>query len=193
MRWPYTGRSDGRAVTLDNNVWDFLFARNLILLDELPCDAFALFITREVEIEGSAIPDDAVKAPLKEYIQRRIEQSGIQTTSVFGFSTPGALQRVGGFGQGTWQSATEREFYDAIRARFLVGKKETRSRLTKNEGDAAVAAQSFFSVALTCENPDKAGPLRFAAEHGGKVLYLAGFETSGLSLKEYVIDCYRKT
>ena len=56
MRRPYTGRSDGRiAVTLDSNVWDFLFARNLILSTELSCDAFALFITREMEIEGSAM------------------------------------------------------------------------------------------------------------------------------------------
>jgi len=54
---------------------------NLVLSTELPCDAFALFITREVEVEGRAIPDDAVKAPLKEYIQRTIEQCGIQTTS----------------------------------------------------------------------------------------------------------------
>lgn len=49
MRWPYTGRSDGRiAVTLDNNVWDFLFARNLVLSTELPCDAEARdFVDRD--------------------------------------------------------------------------------------------------------------------------------------------------
>jgi nitrous oxide reductase accessory protein NosL len=100
---------------------------------------------------------------------------------------------VGGFGQGTWQSQTEREFYDAIRARYLLGKPETNSQLIKNEGDAAVAAQSFFSIALTCEKPGKSGPLRFAAEHGGKVLYFAAFDQSRMTLKEYITAFYRQT
>jgi hypothetical protein len=50
----------------------------------------------------------------------------------------------------------------------------------------AVAAQSFFSIALTCEDPRKPGPLRFAAEHGGKVLYLPNLDQSGQSLKAYI-------
>ena len=62
----------------------------------------------------------------------------------------------------------------------------TKSQLAKNEADAAVAAQSFFSIALTCEKPGKSGPLRFAAERGGKVLYLPDIDRSGLSLKEYI-------
>jgi len=64
--WEYTKRSDGRiAVTLDNNVWDFLFRRGIDLASELPTEKFAIFITREVEIETLAIPADAPKDALK--------------------------------------------------------------------------------------------------------------------------------
>jgi len=194
MRWKYMKRPDGKiAITLDNNVWNFFFQRNFDLTLELPLNEFSVFITREVEIEGLAIPAKASKVALKEYIARTIASSDIRTTSVFGFASdsPGP-QRVGGFGQGTWQSQTEREFYAAIREQYLIGKSETNSQLTKNEGDAAVAAQSFFSIALTCERPNKSGPLRFAAEHGGKVLYLGGFDRSGQTLKEYVEAFYQK-
>jgi hypothetical protein len=98
-------------VTLDNNVWNFLFDRRMERSVELPTSEFFISITREVEIEGMAIPDNAVKD-----IKRTIESCDIKTTSVFGFTVPGLVhQRVGGWGSGTWQSQTEREFYDAIR------------------------------------------------------------------------------
>jgi hypothetical protein len=189
MKWQYTRRSDGLiAITLDNNVWDFLFARKIDLGAELPSDEFVISIAREVEIESMAIPPNTeASTRLKEYIDRTIARCGIRTTSVFGFATEGpGPQRVGGFDQGTWQSQTEREFYDAIGQQYLFGKRETNSELTKNEADAAVAAQSFFSIALTCEDPRKPGPLRFAAEHGGKVLYLPNLDQSGQTLKAYI-------
>lgn len=194
MKWPYTKRSDGKiAVTLDNNVWDFLFKKDFKLWDELPESEFVIYITREVEIEWLAIPDSAEKAILKDYIKQTIDKCDIKTTSVFGFYVPGlAHQRVGGFGIGTWQSQTEREFYEAIRQIYLIGQCETNSTLTKNEADAAVAAASFFSTALTCERPLKEGPLRFAADHGGKVLYLIDFDRRGLNLKECIIALHGK-
>jgi hypothetical protein len=190
MNWRYTKRSDGLiAVTLDNNVWDFLFSKRIDLLAELPSDEFSIFITREVEIESMAIPDTESKAMLKDYIARTIARCGIKTTAVFGFATDGpGPQRVGGWDQGTWQSQTEREFYDAIRQPYLFGRPETNSQLTQNEADAAVAAQSFFSIALTCEKLGKPGPLRFAVEHGGKVLYLPDIDRSGLTLKGYIAN-----
>jgi hypothetical protein len=125
MNWQYTRRSDGLiAVTLDNNVWDFLFTKNIDLAAELPANEFVISITREVEIERLAIPDTEAKALLRNYIDRTIAQCGIMTTSVFGFAKEGpGPQRVGGFDQGTWQSPTEREFYDAIRQQYLLGKK----------------------------------------------------------------------
>jgi hypothetical protein len=93
---------------------------------------------------------------------------------------------------GVWRSQTETEFYAAIRQRFLVGKSQKKSELSDNEGDAAVAAKSFSSIALTCELPNKPGPLSFASAHGGKVLYLDGFKQSGLTLRGLIEDFYQK-
>jgi hypothetical protein len=194
MNWPYTKRQDGKiAINLDSNVWDFLFERNITLSNELPTDEFAIFVTREVEIEKLTIPNDISKTPLKKFIEETIVACGIETTSVFGFFVSGQThQRVGGFDQGTWQSETERQYYAAMPKNYLAGKKPKNSTLTTNEGDAAVGAQSFFSIVLTCEKPKKPGPLRFAAEHGGKILYLGDFDNSGLTLKEFIIAFYKK-
>jgi hypothetical protein len=110
LQWPYTKRTDGKiAITLDNNVWNFLYDRNIDLALELPRERFAIFITREVEIETLAIPV-ATKAELKQFVARTVADCGIATTWVFGFDSGGpGPQRYGGFGQGTWQSQTERE------------------------------------------------------------------------------------
>ncbi|HEX3665927.1 MAG TPA: hypothetical protein VHU23_11910 [Rhizomicrobium sp.] len=139
-----------------------------------------------------AIPDTQSKAMIKDYITQTIARCGIKTTMVFGFAREGpGPQRFGGFDQGTWQSQTEREFYNAIREPYLLSRSETNSQLTKNEADAAVAAQSFFSIALTCEKPEKSGPLRFAAEHGGKVLYLSGIDLSARPLKAHIAELHQ--
>jgi hypothetical protein len=193
MQWQYTKRSDGKiAITLDNNVWNFLFDRNIDLAAELPPECFAIFITREVEIEKDAIPEKETTIALKRYIMRTIASADIRTTSVFGFAHEGpGPQRHGGFDVGVWQSPTETEFYAAIRDRFLIGKSQRNSQLSDNEGDAAVAAQSFSSLAITCELPGKPGPLRFAAEHGGKVLYLDAFGGSSLTLREFIENFYQ--
>jgi hypothetical protein len=190
--WHYTKRPDGKiSVTLDSNVWNFLFDGGVNLASELPSDEFAIFITREVEIETEAISATS-KATLMEYIAQAIADSGIKTTSVFGFASEGpGPQRCGGFDQGVWQSQTEREFYAAITQRFLVGRREKRSQLTENEGDAAVAAQSFFSIVLTCESSKINGPLRYAREHGGAVLHLGEFDRSKQTLKEFIVAFYQ--
>jgi hypothetical protein len=194
MHWQYTKRPDGKiAITLDNNVWDFLFQRGLDLASELPSEEFAIFIPREVEIETLAIPAGDSKIALKEFIARTIVNCDIRTTSVFGFAKDGpGPQRVGGFGQGTFQSQNEREFYAAISEQYLLGKREMRSQLTKNEGDAAVAVQSFFSIVLTCELSNTPGPLRFAAKRGGMILYLEDFDRKRLSLKAYIEALYQQ-
>jgi hypothetical protein len=191
-RWQFKKREDGKiGVTLDNNVWDFLFSGNFDLALELPPDHFAVFITRQVEIETEAIPN--TKTPLKEYISRPIEGCHMKTTSVFGFASEGTKkQRVGGFGQGVWQSQTETEFYEAIRMQYLANNKEMGSELFKNEGDAAVAAQSFFSIVLTRESPKNTGPLRFANENGGKVLYLRNFDPTTMTLRAFVENCHQQ-
>jgi hypothetical protein len=123
MSWKYTKRPDGRiAITLDNNVWDFLFLNGLDLASELPLDRFAISITREVEIETSAIPTNPSKTALKDYIARTIVNCNIRTTSVFGFATAGPKpQRVGGVGPGTWQSRTEAEFTQRSKINISLG------------------------------------------------------------------------
>jgi hypothetical protein len=194
MGWQYTKRPDGKiALTLDNNVWNFLFDRRFNLASELSSAEFVISIPREVEIEKEAIPINASKSPLRDYITRTIADCGIKTDWVFGFATEGSgPQRRGGFDQGTWQGKTEQEFYAAISQRFLVGQPEMGSQLTRNEGDAAVAAKSFSSIVLTCESRKVNGPLRFAADHGGAVLYLADFDPSGQTLKAFIVNFYQK-
>lgn len=185
MSWRYTRREDGKvAVTIDNNVWDFLLNRGIDLASELPPDKFLLFIPREVEIEAAAIKDNKKKA----YIWDTILKHNIQTTHTFGFAEFG----MGGGFQGRFQSQTEIDFYALISEQWLLGRKEKGSGLSGNEADAAVAALSFFSVVLTMEKPNKTGPLRIAAEHGGKVLYLRNLNKVGLSLREYIEDCYQR-
>ncbi len=193
MGWQYAKRPDGKiAVTLDNNVWNFLFDRGLNLASELPSDEFVISIPREVEIEKEAIPVNASKSPLRDYIARTIADCGIKTDWVFGFATEGSgPQRRGGFDQGTWQGKSEQEFYEAIRQRFLVGQPEMGSQLARNEGDAAVAAKSFSSIVLTSESRKVNGPLRFAYENGGAILYLDTFDGNGQTLKEYVNAFYQ--
>ena len=192
MPWQFVKRPDGKiAVTLDNDVWDFLFLRNINLGTELPPDRFALYITREVEIETLAIPHHETKIALKTYIANTIKACGIETTWIFGFAHEGTgPQRYGGFDLGVWQSQTEIEYYAAIRERFLIGRPQKKSELADNEGDAAVGARSFTSIALTCERPEKKGPLRFARENGGAVLYLPNFEQSGLTLRAFIEEFF---
>ena len=194
MSWQFTKRLDGQiAVALDNNVWNFLFDRRLNLASELPSEEFEIFIPREIEIETEAIPPKESKVALKEFIARTIAECGIKTHWVFGFSTKGSgPQRVGGFGQGTWQGKTESDFYAAINQRFLTGQPEMGSQLTRNVGDAAVAAKSFSSIVLTCESRKVNGPLRFAADNGGAILYLDTFDGTGQTLKEFIVAFYQR-
>jgi hypothetical protein len=182
----YQRRQDGFiAVTIDSNVWNLFFEINLDLATELPPDRFKIFIPREVEIEIAAIPDNAEKAALKDYIHAQMAALDVHTQSVFGFAHDGGgPQRCGGFGVGPWQSDTEREFYNLIRNQYLLGKKATKSQLSKNEGDAALGANSFSSIVLTCDVTP--GPLTFALKNGGKVLDMRCFLKLGVALADYV-------
>jgi hypothetical protein len=183
----YQRRSDGKiSIVIDSNAWNFLWEEGVDLAQSFPSDRFLFFIPRQIEIEVEAIP--AEKSELIDYIKRSSASCSIRTTSTIGFFVAGQKkQRHGGFGQGTFQSPMERRFYAIIRDQFLLGKSERNSGLTANEADAAVAVQAFFAVVLTSERPGKPGPLRVAAEHGGKVLYLSDFKKSGQSLTDYLV------
>lgn len=189
----YQRRADGLiAVTIDSNVWNLFYDLDLDLSRELPASKFKIFIPREVEIEIHPLVGREDKKGLVNYIVQQISGSGIKTTAVFGFARQGeGPQRHGGFGFGTFQSENEREFYALVSRQYLVGKSRRGSQLTENEADAALGAASFSSVVLTCDT--KAGPLKFACENGGKVLYMAPFRQSSKSLADYVTDYYSST
>jgi hypothetical protein len=191
MRWPYTKRSDGRiAVTIDSNVWNMLSKNSIDLSVELPIKEFALFIPRQIEIELHAIPDIETKKSLRDFICETIVRAEVGTASNFGYSIPGGPQRLGGFGQGTFVSPIEADIQDELRR--YIDDKPTGSGLMRNEGDAALAVLSFFSVVLTNELPGKPGPLRFAFENGGRVSYLHNFAPGRHSLRERVLICHNQ-
>jgi len=185
------------AVYIDSCAWNYLFEHRVDLAEAFPSDEYTLALTREVEIEISAIPDrgkdGADKIELKEYIKESIDKQSVRTTSVFGFATyepDGSLSKVqvyGGFDQGTWQSDADRSWYGSGEVRDLLHSKGKRKYgLSGNQADASLAVRSFESIVLTNEIKSTNGPLRLAAEQGGQIVYLADVEQSGLSLKDFV-------
>lgn len=167
------------SVVIDSNAWNFLFERNIQLHCELPPEEFACFVPREVEIEIDAIPDvgkdGSDKRPLKQYIQESIARNRVGTTATFGFAEANPVDgpaTYAGFGQGTFQSEDEREWYagDKIRA-YLLGKPIKGSGLSANQADVAVSTASFNSIVLTCDK--KGGPITEATRAGGCVVFLS--------------------
>lgn len=166
------------SVLIDSNAWDFLFDRAIDINLELPPEDFSLFITREVEIEIDAIPDvkkGIDKRPLKQYIRDSITQNQVRITATFGFAEANPVDgpaTYAGFGQGTFQSGKERDWYGKEKIRgYILGKSKKGSGLSDNQADAAVAAASFDCVVLTCDK--KSGPISEAAESGGNVIFLS--------------------
>lgn len=187
------------AVYVDSCAWDFLFEHGVDLATELPPHSYSLYLTREVEIEISCIPDigqtgNADKRALKAYIADAIATNRIQTSSVFGFAShdpDGSASKVqvyGGFNQGTWQSKEDRDWYAApeILKRLSTLAKRP-SGLARDQADASLAVRSFSAIVLTNERFGKTGPLRIAKEQGGKIIHLRDeFEPSGMSLGAFV-------
>lgn len=170
------------GVYIDNNVWDFLFSRNLDLSIELPREDFCICLTREAEFEIPPIPSAALKA----FIDATISKCVIRTDSFFGFndeSLPQSEQRVGGFDVGRWASAEEIAFMRQQRTQLGLSKKR-KTKLYKDEADISLAARSFHSVVLSLDA--KTGPINDAYKQGGKVVFLTDFDKSGMSLSAFV-------
>ncbi|WP_146208478.1 hypothetical protein [Cupriavidus plantarum] len=165
-------------VQIDSNAWNFLFDHAIDINLELPQDEFTLFITREVEIEICAIPDEGKdrtdKRPLKQYIQDSLARNQVRTSARFGFAEAnpvGGPAVYAGFGQGTFQSDKERAWYSQeIVRNYSIGKSKKGSGLSGNQADTAVAATSFDCVVLTCDK--RAGPIGEALRQGGRVIFL---------------------
>ena len=167
-------------IFLDSDVWDFLFDRKIDLAVEFPRDQFRLFVTREAEFEIPHIPE-----PKKTFVEAAIAKCEIGTDTVFGFFDdlhPTEEQRVGGFDQGRWGSQEEVNF----RASETPSASIRPTKLYKNEADVSLAGRSFLahSAVLTL---NRKGPLKRAHEKGGKVVFLNDFDSSGLSLRGFVL------
>ena len=175
------------SLSLDANAFDYFFERALDLSAELPLGEFDIFVRQEVATELNSIRDIASdgtsNVAKKQYICDTLDRSEIKTNATFGFAGSGCA----GFGQGTFQSDGERQRYADPKMQSRIRNKPSRpTGLTKNEGDAAVAVSSFYSVVLT--NDTKSGPIRDAYEQGGKVIFLSEFGAQTLSLKEYILS-----
>ncbi|SEO71685.1 hypothetical protein [Pseudomonas sp. Snoq117.2] len=171
------------SVYIDNNVWDFLFARGLDLSVELPSDRYCLCMTREAEFEIPPISPE--KAELKRFIEATVAKC-VKTVPIFGFydeSLPPDEQRAGGFGVGRYASDAEIEFVDQQR-KTIGNKKRDKSKLYKNEADVSIASRSFESVVLSLDA--KKGPINTAYKQGGLVVFLTEFDGSSLSLSNFV-------
>lgn len=185
-------------VYIDSCAWNFLFHACINLKKELPPDLYQLHITKEIEIELAAIPkigkDGEDKRDLKHYIAVSIAQGDVTTTGTFGFQTlePDGTQTKAqtycGFGQGTFQSDQERNYYASQEVQAqIIGKPTKKSGLSAEQGDASLAVHAISAVILTDEKSEKAGPLKLAASKGGKIVYLSTeFQPSGLSLGAYL-------
>ena len=185
-------------IYIDSCAWNFLFHADVDLRSELPPELYQLHMTREVEIEVAAIRDTGKTGTdnraLKSYIEASIDRSDVTTTGTFGFQTyesdetPSKVQVYVGFGQGTFQSDQERDYYalPEVKAQIL-GKQKTGSGLSANEADASLAVQANNAIVLTDESPDTPGPLKLAASKGAKIVYLrAQVAPSGLSLGAFL-------
>lgn len=176
------------SVLIDSNAWNFLFDRAIDINLEIPPEEFLLFVPREVEIEIEAIPnikDGVDKRPLKQYIQDSLARREMRTTATFGFAEANPVNgpaTFAGFGQGTFQSVKERDWYSKSKTRgYILGKSKKGSGLSGNQADAAVAAASFDCVVVTCDK--KRGPILEAAENGGTVIFLSDDLLEAQSLK----------
>jgi len=174
------------SVFIDSSAWNVLFEQRMDLNLELPPSEFALYITREVEIELLAIPDigkdDTQKLELKRYIAEAVGRGRVKTVGHFGFREAGPTSMP--LGQGTFQSKDERTRLDEFKGHFL-NRSKRPTGLAKNQADASLAMRAFKSVILT--NDDKGGPIAEAARRGGKIVYLAGFDRNAVSLSDYIL------
>lgn len=188
------------SVFIDSCAWNYLYANNISLAEELPVYKYDLYVTKEIEIELSSIPDfnnnegsDTDKLALKKYINNSFNER-VKTTSVFGFvtyeadGTPSKAQTYGGFGQGTFISKEETEYYASTEInKFLYGKSKRNTGLGINQADASLGVKASHSIVLT--NDKKNGPLKYAAEHGGYVVFLND-KPIGISIDKYLSNNY---
>jgi len=177
---------------IDSCAWNYFYDKQERLGELFPRAQFELFETSEVRIERAAIPIDQ-KLSLRNYIDESIAANSLRTTYVFGFAATepdgslSPIQVYGGFDQGSFQSEEDAQLYASSDfERMLSGKSKRGSGLSHNQADASLAVRAFDSLVVTAEARTKSGPLKFAGEKGGHILYLQDAAASGLPLRDYV-------
>lgn len=175
-------------IYIDHNVWNFLFERKIDLFKELPKIEFSLHLTREAEFEILPTPEI-----IQQFIKDTVDRCNIDVKRYFGFyqeQHDKSDQRFGGFDSGCWASEEEIEFIESQKLK-LGTKKKIKTRLFKNEADISLAARSLHSIVLTLDK--KPGPLKNAHNRGGKVVFLTEFDSSTLTLKEFIQSAVAKS
>ena len=181
------------SVYIDNNVWDLLFELKIDLSTELPDDEFRLCLTREAEFEIPPIPDEKIE--LKKFIIDSIERARVKTVPFFGFydeNLPASEPRFAGFDKGVFAEESQAKFIKHQcdkkkdeEEKNKGGKDKKRpTGLFKDEADIAIASRSLIDVIITLDT--KNGPIRYAYQEGGCVVYLNEFKQSHLSLSDFI-------
>ncbi|MBV1798553.1 hypothetical protein [Siccirubricoccus sp. G192] len=169
------------AIYIDSNVWNWLFESNIDLWEEFPADSYEVCITNEIILEVDSIPED--KNLLREFAERTIKNAGAVNRPYFGFCNPDyqlGQQRAGGFGSGVLAKADEVAFKH-MRSHPAGAARPTG--LEKHEADDALCMRSLHNVVLTLNMKN---PFKAAYEKGGNVVFLNGFESCNISLREFV-------
>jgi hypothetical protein len=171
---------------IDNNVWDELLKNRIDVAKELPIHEYDLYITREAEFEIESMPEEK-----KSYAKKNIAEANIKTDRIFGFldlDIPKDDQRHGGFGDkfaptensGRFVTISEQKIFRD--EKHLVGTKNVKTKLFKNEADVSLAARSANSAILTC---DSKKALKRASINSGTVINLREWSVTE-SLSEFI-------
>ena len=173
-------------IYIDNNVWDFLFDKNIGLSEALPGNEFILFITREAEFEIIPMPNEK-----REYVERMMIRANVATDSYFGFHDERysvGEQRSGGFGDKFDTSIKGGRFIRKdesiamMSERHLLGKINNKTHLLSNEADVSLAARAIHSVVLTLDNKKA---LKRARKNTGRVVGINKWDNK-ISLSQFI-------
>jgi len=154
------------SVFIDNNAWDYLFARKVDLAVDISSGDFVFAITCEAEFEIRTLPED-----LKSYVSKWITCGVVTTDTYFGFAEASSdgESRVGGFGCGRFIDLAESEILSSENG--VVKGTLRPTGLYKNEADVSLAARSVHSAILTSDTKKVLG--RVVSKYGGVVVNLA--------------------
>jgi len=173
-------------IYLDNNVFDFLYEKQIDIVKEFSKDRFCLHITKEIKFETEPILD----ITKQQFIQSLIDKD-IKITSFFGFFDDrhsSEKQRAGGFNIGVFSNKENESYRKELNEKFLKEIKNPKHDLYKEEADIDLAVRSISNIVLTFDKKEnkKKGPLNDAYEKGYKVVFLTGFDASKDTLNLFV-------